>query len=179
MAVGHLQVVTLVAAVSLGGCLTPSARYTRPSHRKPSTSYAGARAHAPQKLPAGKPRTHGTKLAAIVESYIGVPYSYGGTTRSGMDCSGFVWRVLSQAGYDDFPRTSAAKMIRLGRPVPERSAREGDLVFFRRRGRISHVGIYLGKGRFAHAASKRGVVYSSMDERYFRRRYAGMRRIQQ
>lgn len=116
-------------------------------------------------------------LQKIVEHYMGTHYRAGGTTEAGMDCSGFVWRVFNTLGVKDFPRQSSADMMRLGRTVDLDEGRPGDLVYFRKRGRIYHVGIYMGEHRFAHSSSTLGVMYSNLDEEYFHAHYAGLRRV--
>ncbi len=121
-----------------------------------------------------------TRFKGLVEqamTYLGTPYRRGGTSRRGVDCSGLVGAVYAQQGLE-MPRT-AAEQFGEGVPVGESDLRPGDLVFFRdtyKRG-ISHVGIYLGDGRFIHAAGhRRGVVVSELSRPYYHLRYAGARR---
>lgn len=125
--------------------------------------------------PAG-PGIHPFVSAAM--RYRGVPYRRGGTTSRGFDCSGLVNRVLQTYGISA-PRT-AADLFGIGAPVPKDSLRSGDLVFFRntyRRG-ISHVGIYIGDGKFIHASTYgRGVVVTELNSSYYARKYAGARRV--
>lgn len=111
-------------------------------------------------------------------SYRGVRYRYGGTSRSGIDCSGFTSSVYRSLGYK-LPRT-AAEQSRIGSAVSKGSLKAGDLVFFRtnRSRRINHVGIYIGGGKFIHASSGGGKVQTnSLSEGYYNNRYAGGRRI--
>jgi cell wall-associated NlpC family hydrolase len=112
-------------------------------------------------------------------SLLGTPYRRGSTDpRRGLDCSSLVRRVFRPLGLD-LP-FSAAGQLSVGEQVERESLAPGDLVFFRntyKRG-ISHVGIYLGGDRFVHAASRRrGVVVSSLDQPYYRQRFAGARRL--
>ncbi|HEY0782405.1 MAG TPA: C40 family peptidase [Thermoanaerobaculia bacterium] len=111
-------------------------------------------------------------------SYLGTPYRRGGTTRNGIDCSGLIEAVYHQWGME-MPRT-AAEQFREGKAIPQGELQPGDLVFFRntyKRG-ISHVGIYVGDGRFIHAAGKRkGVVVGELAKAYYQRRYIGARRL--
>jgi cell wall-associated NlpC family hydrolase len=111
-------------------------------------------------------------------AYQGVRYRYGGMTSRGFDCSGFVARVLLGQGVSA-PHNAAA-LYGHGENVTSGNLQPGDLVFFqtRGRGRISHVGIYLGNGRFIHASSGRGQVRTdSLSDGYYSRRYVGARRI--
>lgn len=111
--------------------------------------------------------------------YVGVPYRYGGTSaRSGFDCSGLVWRVYRQAAGITLPRDTYG-ISRAGLAIPRRQLQAGDLVFFNTMRRpYSHVGIYVGNGRFVHAPSSGGVVgIARLSDRYWRQRFNGVRRI--
>jgi len=105
--------------------------------------------------------------------YLGSPYRWSGIGQGGFDCSGFVFRVFSALGMS-LPHSSSAQYA-AGTAVP--AALPGDLVFFHTyTSGPSHVGIYLGAGRFIHASVSRGVIVSSMNEPYYRSRYLGARR---
>lgn len=111
-------------------------------------------------------------------SWIGVRYRFGGQDENkGFDCAGLVRRAF--ASVRDLPRT-AASQFREGFLVSREELKPGDLVFFKntyKRG-ISHVGIYVGDGRFVHAASsRRAVVVDKLDVEYYRSRFAGGRRV--
>jgi cell wall-associated NlpC family hydrolase len=111
-------------------------------------------------------------------SWIGVKYRFGGQDeKRGFDCAGLVRRAFSSV--IDLPRT-AASQFREGFHVSREDLQAGDLVFFRntyKKG-ISHVGIYVGDGKFVHAASsRRAVVVDRLDGPYFSSRFAGGRRV--
>ena len=107
---------------------------------------------------------------------IGTPYQWGGETPAGFDCSGLVYYTFHKAGLS-VPRTSQAQ-YRAATPVPIDRAEPGDLVFFGQRGRISHVGIYLGDQQFVHAPDTgRHVTIGSLAEGYYRARFAGAGRF--
>ncbi|CUU37575.1 Cell wall-associated hydrolase, NlpC family [Armatimonadetes bacterium DC] len=110
-------------------------------------------------------------------AYLGSPYRRGGSSSRGFDCSGFTSYIFRHAGVH-LPHHSAAQ-ARVGKPVPRNQLQPGDLVFFRTRGRrISHVGIYIGNGKFIHASSARGRVrIDSLNSGYYSKRYAGARRV--
>ncbi len=90
---------------------------------------------------------------------VGTPYRYGGNTpESGFDCSGLVGYVFSDAASIKLPRTSA-ELGAMDRPqIAKRKLQSGDLVLFASGKRISHVGIYVGEGRFVHAPNSGGTV---------------------
>ena len=104
---------------------------------------------------------------------LGVPYRYGGESPArGFDCSGLVQYAHSQAGIE-VPRTTG-EQYRASLPIKRQSLQPGDLVFFRTHGRrfVTHVGIYLGEGKFIHAPSSgKHVSIDSLKDDYWRRRY--------
>ncbi|MFD2872428.1 C40 family peptidase [Mucilaginibacter ximonensis] len=112
--------------------------------------------------------TSNMKLFDFVYEWIGTPYRFGGGTKKGIDCSGFTKTLYSQVFNVDIKRNSR-DIFSMVSPVKKDELKEGDLVFFKIHSRsISHVGIYLGNNRFAHASS-RGVAVSSLDDDYYSR----------
>jgi lipoprotein Spr len=112
--------------------------------------------------------TSNMKLFHFVYDWIGTPYRFGGSSRHGIDCSAFTKELYSQVFNLDIQRSSR-DIFSMVSPVRRDDLQEGDLVFFKIHSRrISHVGIYLGNNRFAHASS-RGVAISSLDDAYYRR----------
>jgi cell wall-associated NlpC family hydrolase len=115
-----------------------------------------------------------TALTRSALRFLGVPYEFGGTSTSGFDCSGFVQHVFAMLGIA-LPRTADAQYDvghrAVGGPHP------GDLVFFDTYGGVSHVGIYLGGGKFVHASSSHGVMVSRLSESYWASRYVGAKRL--
>lgn len=112
-------------------------------------------------------------------SLVGTPYVWGGNTpESGFDCSGLVNYVFRDMLDLRLPRTSR-ELSALSAPAVEAAwLATGDLVFFANGGQVSHVGIYVGDGRFVHAPRTGGVVrLERLDGRYWQQRYAGARRV--
>jgi len=112
--------------------------------------------------------TSNMKLFHFVYDWIGTPSHFGGSSRKGIDCSAFTKELYSEVFNLDIRRNSR-DIFSMVSPVSKDELKEGDLVFFKIHSRrISHVGVYLGNGRFAHASS-RGVAISSLSDAYYNR----------
>jgi len=117
-------------------------------------------------------------LYHFINQWYGVRYKFGGTTNRGIDCSALSQKMYGSVYNVPIRRTSKQQYRHSDHFKKYAEAEEGDLVFFRiNRVRISHVGIYLANGYFVHASRTRGVVISSLNEKYWKRRYAGCGRI--
>lgn len=112
--------------------------------------------------------TSNVKLFQVVYDWVGTPYRFARSSKQGIDCSGFAKEVYEKVFNLDIKRNSR-DIFSMVTPVAKSDLKEGDLVFFKIHSRsISHVGIYLGDGRFAHAASK-GVAISNISDAYYTR----------
>ena len=122
-----------------------------------------------------------TRVKTVLQrafALLGTPYRWGGSSPDGgFDCSGLVGYVFRSIGID-LPRVSRA-MANEGVAITDRTAlAEGDLVFFGRRGRVDHVGIYVGDGKFLHAPrTGRDVTVSSLTSGYWAQKYMEARRV--
>ena len=124
------------------------------------------------------PLTNGGDLIAKAETFKGVRYSWGRASRSGTDCSGFTTQVFRAEGVK-LPRTSR-EQARVGNGVSRDKLGKGDLVFFAtgRGRRVTHVGIYMGNGKFIHASSGgHKVQVNKLSEGYYSNRFVTGRRI--
>ena len=119
----------------------------------------------------------GERIARQALAMLGTPYRYGGASpQTGFDCSGLVWYSFLQSGID-VPRT-AREQYRSARKIALRDAIEGDVLFFEDEEMLSHIGIYVGGGRFVHApASGRTVSVASLDGAYYQRHLVGVGRL--
>lgn len=115
-------------------------------------------------------------LFNFIEDWWAVRYRYGGTTKRGVDCSSYTGQLLTEVYGFTVPRT-AREQYRVTQRIGKDELAEGDLVFFNTRGGVSHVGVYLGNGRFTHSSSHSGVTISSLDEAYYSKRFIGGGRI--
>ena len=123
--------------------------------------------------------TSNDTLNNFVNSWLKVPYRFGGTTKKGIDCSKLAQRLYEEVFNLAIPRISRDQWKATQR-VPKDSLRSGDLVFFRNGSSPTgwHVGIYLVDNYFFHASSKKnGVKISSLDESYYKKNYKGAGRI--
>jgi len=130
------------------------------------------------------PRLSGQANEVLIRAIglVGTPYRYGGNTPAGgFDCSGLVAYVFQQATGVQLPRSTRELVAYPARRVDQDDLQPGDLVFFNPSGgQASHIGIFVGEGRFVHAPSSGGTVrLDALSADYWRRAYAGARRILQ
>jgi cell wall-associated NlpC family hydrolase len=127
--------------------------------------------------PADPERANAVLMRAI--SLVGTPYRYGGNTPDGgFDCSGLVNYVYRDMLDVRLPRTSRDLASMQGPRIRPDHLAAADLVFFGSSGAVSHVGIYVGEGRFVHAPSTGGTVrLDHLDGAYWRDHYTGARRV--
>ncbi len=163
-------VLALSAALLLASCGGGSAT------REPARPVAGTRAW-PQVAPADPVRANAVLMRAI--SLVGTPYRYGGNTpESGFDCSGLVNYVYRDMLDLRLPRTSRELAAVQGPRIAPAQLASGDLVFFGNGDHVSHVGIYVGEGRFVHAPNSGGTVrLDRLDGSWWREHYSGARRL--
>jgi lipoprotein Spr len=110
------------------------------------------------------------ELYRRVYHYLGTPYR-SRSRKGGFDCSGFT-RTIYKEVYARCLRGGSADIFPKTRMLAKEELMEGDMVFFKiRKGRISHVGVYLGNGKFAHAATKGGVRIDSLEDPYYKRSF--------
>ena len=158
----------LLMLLALVSCRAPKI----PNHGKGESSGGGTNKFERAlgiPLPAGINQNY---VAAISE-WLGVPYKYGGSSRSGTDCSGLVQSIYLKVfnkvvDHNSLALFNKAKSISKGRLL------EGDLLFFKINGnKISHVGMHVTDNYFIHASTKKGVVISSITEPYYQKTFSG------
>lgn len=171
---GRLLLMSVTAAL-LTGC-----SWAPPAADGPTTTIIASRATSTvgtaERGPGPSRATDPILLTA--RQMIGIDYAYGGhSPDTGFDCSGLVYYAHRAHGID-LPRTAQAQ-YGFANPVPREALRPGDLMFFRTSGkRVSHVGLYLGPGRFLHApGSGKQVTVADYRSTYWRSRFVGAGRI--
>ena len=121
------------------------------------------------------------KIYQFIDSWLGTPYRYGGESKRGIDCSALTRALYTFTSEVLLPRSSramyASDMIEPFREKDISNLREGDLLFFRSRGRINHVAVYLCDGKFLSANRTRGVQISDLNDPYWRKRYYSAGRV--
>lgn len=144
-----------------------SAEFTVPSSADEAAAQAASKS------------SKGQEIVDYAMGFVGYPYVYGGSSPKGFDCSGFTSYVYRHFGYK--LNRSAAGQLDNGVPVSKSELQPGDLVMFKRgssKKRASHVGLYIGGGKFVHASTaKVGVIVSSMNSDYYTAGFVGARRI--
>ena len=189
----------LVSSMLVAGCSATSPRFTsggsnisdEESHAKGKSRSRGEDAGRPTSAPSrvaarvqppaeareNNPGIDRHKVLDDIMDKMGIPYSEGGSDSEGTDCSGFTAAVYREAIGREIPR-SCREQYAAGQPVAREKLMFGDLVFFNIEGRpLSHVGIYVGDGLFAHASVSLGITVSLLDAEYYARSYAGARRV--
>jgi len=110
------------------------------------------------------------------QKWRGTPYRYGGTNQSGIDCSALIQDAYRSIYQMQIPRTTRQQRT-IGFRVAANQLQVGDLLFFQPKGNNNHVGVYIGKQRFIHASSSKGVIISALDNPYWIPRLVQARRL--
>jgi lipoprotein Spr len=164
-----MKKLTLAIAIFLSALAAQAQTKTIPTPAAETTEQESlAKDYLSQIMGVAMSATSNMKLFHFVYDWIGTPYRFGGSSRKGIDCSAFTKQLYSEV-FNTTIRRSSRDIFSMVSPVSKDDLKEGDLVFFKIHSRsISHVGIYLGNNRFAHASSK-GVAISSLDDAYYSR----------
>lgn len=173
-------VVVLVASVFVVSCGS-----SKSATNKKSNTKTVAKAENLRKLDSkfdGKVSRSINDILKDAEKYIGTPYKFGGNTSSGFDCSGFTVKVFEENDFN-LPRRSSDQ-AEAGKNIDIKEVKPGDLLFFATAGgsRVSHVGIVHdigpdGEVKFIHASTSKGVMISSLNEKYWNKAYLHAQRV--
>jgi lipoprotein Spr/probable lipoprotein NlpC len=116
------------------------------------------------------------KLEQQYSNWKGTPYQWGGLSKKGVDCSGFVYITYRQALGHDLPRSTQLQAVS-GNAISRDNLQAGDLVFFKTSKKVRHVGIYIDNDNFLHASTSKGVMISSLSNPYWDSAYWQAKRI--
>lgn len=172
-----------VMAVLLTGCHTSKKVTTTDTPGSPNSEVVAVDSYGYLSrrlgISIGKHDKENLELFTVAEKWLGVPYRYGGNTKKGCDCSGFVSQVYKAVYGKSLERNSAAIRDKNCSKIRRSQLRTGDLVFFETGSsrKINHVGIYLKDDKFIHASSSKGVIVSSLEEKYYIRTYVCSGRV--
>ena len=166
-------VFAVCGALSLGSC--SSSKHTA----KPTTTQRPSKPATVKDIDIASMSKVEKSLVKEATAWLGTPYKYGGNTRSGVDCSGFVYHVFRNSLDINLPRNSG-KQHDYCRKISKKDLSTCDLVFFattRGSKKVSHVGLYVGDGKMIHASTSRGVVCQNLSDDYYTRTFVGAGRI--
>lgn len=159
-------VLVIFILLHIGGC---SASPNKPGNRSDiATHTATASLSSPDKV---------TKLLYTqFNHWKGTRYRFGGLSKKGIDCSGFVQITFKSRFGIRLPRNTQLQS-QIGLKIPKTKLRAGDLVFFKTNKRTNHVGIYIEAGKFMHVSTKKGVIISRLNNVYWKPRFWMARRL--
>lgn len=116
------------------------------------------------------------KIMSQYANWKGVKYRLGGSTRKGIDCSGFVQLTFKEKFGIELPRSTRAQQT-IGKKIDKQKLIMGDIVVFNAGSTGRHVGIYVGNSKFVHASTSIGVTISDMNDKYWKNRFNEARRV--
>lgn len=158
----------IVAVLLLLACVTTQAQTSNKSTEDPDNL---AKDYFSQIMGVAVSATSNVKLYQFVYDWLGTPYRLGGKTENGIDCSAFAYQLYDKV-FNTIIGNNSRNIFSMVNPINKDELKEGDLVFFKINSRaISHIGVYLGNNKFAHASSSRGVMISNLNEPYWKRYY--------
>lgn len=178
-AVSRYRLPQWMLVAGLTGFLAACASGPRP-HQPTFKSSHSTLAELPARAPSGASADAANDVLFRAIALVGTPYRWGGNTPAGgFDCSGLVDYIYREATGRKLPRTSHEMSAMGGRDVRRMTQlASGDLVFFASSGNISHVGVYVGKGRFVHAPNSGGTVrLDDIDGPYWGEHFAYGKRV--
>lgn len=108
------------------------------------------------------------KIQPFINEWYKTPYKFGGTSKSGIDCSAFVKNLYKSVFDIDLPRTCKQQIKNITK-ITQDQLEAGSIIFFKMGQGVWHVGVYLENGLFVHSGSSTGVFISSLDSPYWKR----------
>ena len=159
----------MVSTFLLSSCSNHKRSASRSNKERPVSKQQNLRKTYASKLGVSESEVNNERLYAFIADWEGTPYKYGGSSKAGTDCSGFVGALYQTVYQKQLPRTTSELAVK-ATAVKRSNLREGDLVFFNINGKKkSHVGVYLMNQRFVHASSSKGVIISALENPYYQK----------
>ena len=159
----------IIASLFIIGCKTGN-KATRSSSQNIEAKYAKI-------LGVNEKSIANKKLYSFIEDWYGTKYEYGGTTKKGIDCSGFA-SILYKEIFEKEITGSSASIYKQCKQISKNELAEGDLVFFKIDSKdISHIGVYLQNNKFVHATTKQGVMIDDLNEEYYKKYFETVGRL--
>ena len=168
-------IVIFAFAIALIGCSTPKQTIATSKTSEPKITPSIEQTSTQTESSNAQIET----LIDEAKQWIGTPYVYGGQSRTGTDCSGFILEIFKKIFQIKLPR-SAALQHEYAKPINLEIIAPGDLLFFttgKSSNRVNHVGLYIGQGKMIHASSSRGVMESGITENYWKKAHHSCGRI--
>ena len=159
-----ISITILTSMIALGGC-SSTAKQPSPTAKNSTLFPKNSKQTRTQK-----------RLVKHFNSWYRAPYRLGGSSKNGVDCSGFVQATYKSVFSRSVPR-STELLAKVGKNILRKNLKFGDLVFFKTGRKQQHVGIYIGRGSFIHASTSRGVTQSKMASSYWKKHYWMAKRI--
>lgn len=167
-----IMLLLVITTFCLGACSKSRKATSRSNEVATRKTEASIKAKYASTLGVSPAELGNERLYVFIDQWMGAPYKYGGTSTSGVDCSGFVGAVYQGVYEKSIPRTTS-QLDQQAKNVTKNQLKEGDLVFFDINGKkSSHVGIYLLNDRFVHASTSKGVVISDLNNPYYQKAFA-------
>lgn len=116
-----------------------------------------------------------SKIMGFYKEWKGTNYKLGGNGKKGIDCSALVQKLYKEEFKKNIPRTTATQ-VKEGKKVSRKNLKAGDLIFFKIKRNVRHVGVYVGNNKFMHASTSRGVMISEFNN-YWNKKYWQSRRL--
>lgn len=169
----RLQVYILGALVVAGLSFSACSKSRKATAKKsPTTQRSDVRSAYASRLGVSAGQLKNERLYIFIDEWEGTPYRYGGTTKSGADCSGFVGALYQDVYKKQLPRTTS-QLDQGTKTIAKNNLQEGDIVFFDIEGKKNaHVGVYLVNNKFVHASSSKGVTISDLENPYYKKAFA-------
>jgi cell wall-associated NlpC family hydrolase len=173
----HYFLTIFIGLLIIMGCVSQPRYTSYPIVRKSPSPFEESKGETLTFEEESQTKIDQVKMAQIIESFLGTPYKKGGASKKGIDCSGFVMEVYKKYAGFILPHNTE-KLFKLVKKIDKEKLGYGDLVFFSDFGfSPSHVGIYIGEGKFVHSAEGYGVTVSFLNDERYRKSYIGARRV--